>query len=235
MNLSRIDSNNHVDLNDTTPRPKVVSPSVRLQKKLNHVPKRESARSQSLEEKKVKIVKVKEESSPVNKLKRSLDIEDKSLSSKRIKQENAIAGQNNVNHNYNLMDENAYHLGLKYYFGREVVQDLDRAAFYFTRAGDHDAVDMLAVMAVKSHQGAIEGLKFLADRPDQIALFNLGEMYYHGQGVGQNYKTAFNYLKIAADMGHKRAQNYVGLMYAGGFGVKKDENLALDYFALAKG
>ena len=53
-------------------------------------------------------------------------------------------------------------------------------------------------------------LKKYANKGNAKAQFHLGIMYFMGQGVVQNYKTAVNWFKLAADQGHTEAQFYLG-------------------------
>ena len=55
-----------------------------------------------------------------------------------------------------------------------------------------------------------------ADQEDAEAQFNLGVMYYDGEGVTRDYQQAFTWFKKAADQGHARAQYKLGLMYCEG-------------------
>jgi len=62
----------------------------------------------------------------------------------------------------------------------------------------------------------------LAERGDAVAQFNLGLMYYRGQGVRQDDKTALRWFRLAAEQGHAEAQLVLGAMYYGGYGVSQD-------------
>ena len=55
------------------------------------------------------------------------------------------------------------------------------------------------------------------------AQFELGEIYYEGQGVKRDYKKAFEWFQKAAEQGNAQAQYNLSLMYAKGRGVPKDE------------
>ena len=57
---------------------------------------------------------------------------------------------------------------------------------------------------------------------DAEAQFNLGLMYYRGQGVRQDDKTALRWFRLAAEQGHAEAQLVLGAMYYGGYGVSQD-------------
>lgn len=55
----------------------------------------------------------------------------------------------------------------------------------------------------------------------------MGEKYYYGRGVPQNYDEAFKWFLKAAEEGDSNAQVLVGYMYQEGQGVKQDYNKAL--------
>lgn len=61
------------------------------------------------------------------------------------------------------------------------------------------------------------------------AKFELGTMYYYGQGVEKNLDDAFKWLKEAARVRHAGAQYYTGMMYHAGLGVDKNYNFASQY------
>ena len=54
------------------------------------------------------------------------------------------------------------------------------------------------------------------------ALYNIGLLYFFGNGVEKNLPLAFNYCKKAAYKGSARAQNNLAYMYMEGLGTKKD-------------
>ena len=55
-----------------------------------------------------------------------------------------------------------------------------------------------------------------------MAQYSLGEVYYYGKGVDQNYLEAFKWYLLAAKQGNVAAQVAVGAMYAKGRGIKQD-------------
>ena len=61
-----------------------------------------------------------------------------------------------------------------------------------------------------------------AQKGDAQAQFDIGNMYYEGEGVSQDYSEAFKWCSKAAKQGHAKAQNYVGLMYLNAQSVKQD-------------
>lgn len=57
---------------------------------------------------------------------------------------------------------------------------------------------------------------------DPKAMYQVGYMYDHGEGVAQDIKEAAQWYLKAAEKGNARAQYRVGLLYATGAGVDKD-------------
>lgn len=55
----------------------------------------------------------------------------------------------------------------------------------------------------------------------------IGDKYYHGDGVPLNYKEAVKWYQLAADQGDAEGQGNLGRMYANGEGVDRDYLLAL--------
>lgn len=72
-------------------------------------------------------------------------------------------------------------------------------------AGDYDTA------LVEFRRAAEEGL--------HLAQYNLGVMYYTGQGVEQSYERAFHWLSQAADQGHLNSMFNLATMYYNGQGV----------------
>ena len=58
------------------------------------------------------------------------------------------------------------------------------------------------------------------------AKYNLGLMYYKGDGVSQDYKETIKWYTQAAEQGYAAAQSNLGLMYAVGQGVLQDTIMA---------
>ena len=61
----------------------------------------------------------------------------------------------------------------------------------------------------------------MAELGDTVAQLNLGNSYYTGEGVPQNYNEAAKWYRIAAKKGNPVAQNNLGMMYSIGIGVPK--------------
>lgn len=83
------------------------------------------------------------------------------------------------------------------------------------------------------YTNALAAIAPLATSGNASAQFALGNLYYHGHGVPQNYATAAKWLEQAARQNHLRAQSLLGLLYARGLGVKKDYAIAEELLARA--
>ncbi len=72
-----------------------------------------------------------------------------------------------------------------------------------------------------------------AEAGNAEAQFNLGEMYYNGEGVSQNDKEALKWYLKAAEQGHAGAQYTLGFMYYNGEGVSQNDKEATNWFSRA--
>ena len=61
-----------------------------------------------------------------------------------------------------------------------------------------------------------------AERGNAGAQYELGGMYYYGQGVPEDYTESAKWYRKAAEQGHAEAQFHLGLMYRLGYGVPED-------------
>lgn len=61
----------------------------------------------------------------------------------------------------------------------------------------------------------------------------LGDKFYYGKGVSQNYEEAFHHLRIAAELGNYWAQDLLGTSYCNGVGVNKNPIEGIKYFEQA--
>src|SRR3972149_5714594 len=80
------------------------------------------------------------------------------------------------------------------------------------------------VAAYKKGDFAAANKKFcqLAEPGDADAQFNLGFMYYRGEGAPRDFKEAAKWFQKAAEQGFTAGQNRIGLMYEKGKGVPQD-------------
>ncbi|MGN6890600.1 tetratricopeptide repeat protein, partial [Neisseria sp. P0014.S004] len=62
----------------------------------------------------------------------------------------------------------------------------------------------------------------VAKQGNAKAQYNLGGMYYNGQGVRKDYAQAVQWYRKAAEQGNAKAQYNLGVMYEKGQGVRKD-------------
>ena len=58
-------------------------------------------------------------------------------------------------------------------------------------------------------------------------------MYYKGQGVMQDYKTAIKLFKKACDKGDAQGCYNLGVMYANGYGVRQNYKTAKEFLGEA--
>ncbi len=72
-----------------------------------------------------------------------------------------------------------------------------------------------------------------ADHGNAVAQYNLGRMYFDGQGVLQDFEVAAAWFRRAADQGHAGAQNSLGAIYLAGQGVEQNTAEALRWYRLA--
>lgn len=75
--------------------------------------------------------------------------------------------------------------------------------------------------------------KRYANQGDANAQFNLGFMYYTGDGVKQDYKEAIKWFTKSANQGNVNAQINLGAMYEEGIGVKKNYQEAIKWITRA--
>jgi TPR repeat protein len=73
----------------------------------------------------------------------------------------------------------------------------------------------------------IQNYKKAAEQGDATAQNNLGDCYYKGEGIEQDYEQAVYWYKKAAEQGHLYAQNHLGYCYDSGQGVEQDYEQAV--------
>jgi hypothetical protein len=72
-----------------------------------------------------------------------------------------------------------------------------------------------------------------AQQGDAKSQFDIGHMYFHGEGVPQDYTEALLWLHKAADQGDAKAQYGIGYMYHNGKGVPQSDAEALIWYRKA--
>ena len=75
----------------------------------------------------------------------------------------------------------------------------------------------------RDYATAFEAFKELADRGNAEAQFNIGLMYFRGEGVDKDYVKAVVCCQKAAKHGYAGAQLCLGISYLEGLGVQKDQ------------
>ena len=79
----------------------------------------------------------------------------------------------------------------------------------------------------------IRGTVEKADQGNANSQFDLGDRYYDGLGVAQDFSQAAYWFERAAQQGHTRAQVNLGMMYAVGRGVDRDDVEGYKWLSLA--
>jgi len=83
------------------------------------------------------------------------------------------------------------------------------------------------------YANALSEWRPLAKKGHVGAQFNLGLMYFKGQGLPRDYRTAAKWYTLAAEQGFARAQYSLGLMYGKGQGVPQGYKEAFKWFRKA--
>lgn len=73
-----------------------------------------------------------------------------------------------------------------------------------------------------NYKGAVEEFRKSAQQGDALALFYLGESYYKGRGVVQDFAEGIKWYKQSAGKGQVEAQETLGGLYFFGNGVAQD-------------
>ncbi|RAP27968.1 hypothetical protein DID78_05705, partial [Candidatus Marinamargulisbacteria bacterium SCGC AG-343-D04] len=126
-----------------------------------------------------------------------------------------------------------YQLGTMYRLGNGVPPEMSKeqrnqAAFkWYRKAAEQkhaNAQFFLGSMYQDqvSMQASIKWYRKAAEQEHSEAQCRLGHMYYHGQGVTQDVKKAFNFYTQAADNKNATAQLALGNMYFYGIGVAQE-------------
>ncbi|KAJ3097225.1 hypothetical protein HDU97_005069 [Phlyctochytrium planicorne] len=85
----------------------------------------------------------------------------------------------------------------------------------------------------KNVQEAVRLFRSSAQNDNAHAQFNLGLLYYNGEGVKRSDAEAYKWFKKSAFQGHADAQNKLGHCYEHGYGVRKDANKAFDWYMMS--
>ena len=80
---------------------------------------------------------------------------------------------------------------------------------------------------------AFKEFTIAAEEGLDLAQYNLGILYFTGQGVDQNFEEAFKWTKASAEQGHLNAQFNLGSLYLEGQGITKDNLQGIEWFTKA--
>lgn len=135
-------------------------------------------------------------------------------------------------------------MGAIYYEGRQVEQDLEKAAHYFCRGaenGDPGCQYMYGCLLLRGEGVAVNRpeaalwLECAAKQGDRDAQFELGLLNLHGKGVPEERSQALEWLRRAAEAGVVAAQATLGDLYAQGKKMERDDGAAFRWYELAAG
>ena len=93
--------------------------------------------------------------------------------------------------------------------------------------------DGLAAKKNKNYKSAFDSFSKGADLGNAKCQFQLGELYYYGNGVAKDYAKAVEQFKKAADQKHAAATSSLGYCCKMGNGVTKDFKKAVSYYEKA--
>ena len=97
--------------------------------------------------------------------------------------------------------------------------------YYYSEAEDNEKVEDFH----KAKEYFLEAEKL----GSKDAIYLLGELYFYGEGVPQNYQTAASYYEKAAALKQKDALFSLGALYMNGFGFEENLPKAIEYYKQA--
>jgi hypothetical protein len=110
----------------------------------------------------------------------------------------------------------------------------DRSILSLSRDGRTEPeVDTLELQVSEEAVEAEHGYREAAGQGNADAQYNLGVMYYTGEGVPEDAVEAVRWFRLAAEQGDALAQISLGLSYALGEGVSQDDAEAVRWLTLA--
>ena len=138
-------------------------------------------------------------------------------------------------------DEGAqFQLGECYYDGIGVEEDEDIAFEWYMKAAENDFADAQSIVAEyylddEEFELAFVWYKRAAenDVPDPHAQRRVGDFYYEGEHVKQDFKAAAQWYKKAAAEGNEYAQFKLAECYYNGTGVNEDKEKACELYKKA--
>ena len=131
-------------------------------------------------------------------------------------------------------------LGRRFYFGRGLPQDYEKAATWFLKAAERGNAEAqwyigqlyyLGEGVLRDFGQARNWFERCVDLEFAECYSTLGKMYWYGHGVSVNFEKARNLFIAGAKRGKSWAFWALGQMYIAGDGVLKNNAKGLDYFS----
>ena len=144
------------------------------------------------------------------------------------------------------LPDDCWTLGHMYYYGTEVEQDYEQAYYWFDKIGFRDVAYYICAdmyfYVDKDYQNAFRLYHEALNEGVEEAAYKIGEMYYYGLGVEQDYSEAFEFLKyyngefdeFYFDDAPAKVHRMLAEMYKNGWGVEKNLEEADKLFRAAK-
>ncbi len=85
----------------------------------------------------------------------------------------------------------------------------------------------------RDYASALEVFEKAADKGDPDAQYQIGHMYFHGEGVDKDYTKAKEWFEKAAYNGNVEAEHNFAYMYMYGLGIKQDYKKAMEWLKKA--
>lgn len=135
----------------------------------------------------------------------------------------------------------AYYLARMLELGLGVPADPAAALGLYQQAaqdGHIEAINRVALMSYRGEAGVAQDyseaarlFQQAAEKGDANALFNLGKLFFAGEGVQKDAAKAIEYYRLAAEKDHILAINTLGALYREGAKGDEDREEARTYFA----
>ena len=122
-----------------------------------------------------------------------------------------------------------YYLGVLYNEGLGVPQDHQEAVKWLLKSAEQKNPNAQRLIRASYHKLHKE----VAEQGDSYAQRFLGDSYYLGLGVTQDYAEAAKWYKKAAEQGDSVSQIIIGAMYEKGKGISKDFVEAYKWFSIS--
>lgn len=122
--------------------------------------------------------------------------------------------------------------GLTLRHGWGVAKDEKKGFGWLRKAAEGAVRDLEAARAATATNATVTTEKESQDVVQELvlAIYEVGQCYFHGWGVAKDPKTAVSYYRVAARLGDPDAQNDLGFCLANGKGCKKDRKEAARWY-----